>query len=70
MQMKEHRKFLSMFKQLEATPVNKITHYNKRHDIPDGFCYMIQQEVTGIRAVVIFTQSDNNLVNLTTEFEL
>ena len=29
MQMKEHRKFLSMFKQLEATPVNKITHYNK-----------------------------------------
>ncbi|EFO88034.1 hypothetical protein CRE_05124 [Caenorhabditis remanei] len=40
-----------------------------RLDIPDGFCYMIQQENTGIRAIVLFTPPDN-LVNLTTEFEL
>ncbi|KAF1746283.1 hypothetical protein GCK72_022736 [Caenorhabditis remanei] len=61
--MKEQRNFSALFKQLKATPVNR------RLDIPDCFCYMIQQEITWIRAIVLFTPPDN-LVNLTTEFEL
>ncbi|KAF1763071.1 hypothetical protein GCK72_011336 [Caenorhabditis remanei] len=67
--MKEERNFSPMFKQLKATPLNKIKHYGKRLDIPNGRCYMIQQETTGIRAAVLYTES-NNLVNLTTDFEL